>query len=86
MGTKELIAQATSLPVEERAFIADSILRSLNPPDSAIDRKWAAVAKRRLAELRSGRVKAIPGDEVFARMHRRRDPAGWKHRRRFGLP
>ena len=29
------------------------------------------VAKRRLVELRSGRVKAIPGDEVFAKIRER---------------
>lgn len=71
MSTKELIAEAISLPVEERALVADSILRSLNAPQSGIDRKWAAVAQRRLAELRSGEVKLVPGDEVFARVWKR---------------
>lgn len=71
MTTKELIAEAVSLPVEERAMVADSILRSLNVPESDIDRKWAAVAQRRLAELRSGQVKPIPGDQVFARIWKR---------------
>lgn len=71
MSTKELIAEAIALPVEERALVADSILRSLNPPRSGIDRKWATVAQRRLAELRSGEVKAIPGEEVFARVWKR---------------
>ena len=71
MTTKELIAEAVSLPVEERAIVADSILRSLNAPESCIDRKWAAVAQRRLAELRSGQVKSIPGEQVFARIWKR---------------
>ena len=64
LKTKDLIAEAISLPVEERAMVVDSILRSLNPPDSDIDRKWAEVAKQRIAELRSGEAKAVPGDEV----------------------
>jgi hypothetical protein len=40
--------------------------------------EWMMVAKRRLAELRSGRVEAVPGDEVFARIRDRfeRDPSG----------
>ena len=71
MTTKELIAEAVSLPVEERAMVADSILRSLNAPESDIDRKWVAVAQRRLAELRSGQVKPIPGKQVFARVWKR---------------
>ena len=71
MAMKELIAEAISLPVEERAILADTILRSLNPPDSDMDRRWAAVARRRLAELRSGQVEAVPGDEVFAKIWKR---------------
>ncbi|HHE33013.1 MAG TPA: addiction module protein [Chlorobaculum parvum] len=68
MNTKQLIDEAVSLPVEERAFVVDSLLHSLNQPESEIDKKWAAEAKRRLAELRSGKVQAIPGDEVFAKV------------------
>lgn len=71
MTMKELIEEVTSLPVEERVIIADSILRSLNPPESQADRKWAAVAQRRLEELRSGKVQAIPGERVFARIWKR---------------
>ena len=66
MKTKKLIQEALSLPVEERAIIADSLLRSLNMPDATIDAKWAEVARRRLQELRSGKVKPIPGDQVFS--------------------
>jgi putative addiction module component (TIGR02574 family) len=69
--TKELIEEVASLPVEERAIVADSILRSLNPPESEIDRKWAQVAQRRLEELRSGEVKPIPGEQVFAKVWKR---------------
>jgi putative addiction module component (TIGR02574 family) len=71
MNTKQLIDEAVSLPVEERAFVVDSLLRTLNQPDSEIDKKWAVEAKRRLAELRSGKVQAIPGDEVFAKVWKR---------------
>jgi putative addiction module component (TIGR02574 family) len=71
MKTKDLIAEANSLPVEERSLVVDSLLKSLNPPDADIDRKWAAVAKRRLEELRSGSVQAIPGDTVFNKIWKR---------------
>ena len=70
-GTAEIIHEAESLPVEERTVVVDSLLRSLNPPDPEIDRKWAAVAKRRLEELRSGRIKPVPGEEVFAKIRQR---------------
>jgi len=64
LKTKDLIAEAISLPVEERAMVVDTILRSLNPPDSDIDKKWAAIAKQRVEELRSGEVSAVPGEDV----------------------
>lgn len=68
---EEIIKEAESLPVEERAYVVDSLLRTLNPPDSVIDQKWVEVAKRRLEELRSGRVKPIPGEKVFERVQER---------------
>jgi len=46
--------------------LVDSILRSLNPPESEIDKIWIPVAKRRLAELRSGSVEAVPGNQIFS--------------------
>lgn len=68
MNTNTLIAEAVSLPVEDRAMMIDTLLKSLNLPESEIDKKWAAVARRRLDELNSGQVKSIPGDEVFAKI------------------
>ena len=70
-GMKEIIQEAISIPVEERAIVIDSLLRTLNPPDAEIEKEWVKVAKRRLSELRSGQVKAIPGDEVFAKIRER---------------
>ena len=71
MRTRKIIEEALSLPVEERALIADSLLRSLNRPDISIDAKWTEVARRRLQELRSGEVQPIPGGEVFAKVLKR---------------
>jgi len=68
MKTADLIAEAISLPVEERARVVDSLLKSLNPPETVIDTEWAAVARRRLEELRTGEVVAVPGDEVFRKI------------------
>ena len=69
--TTDIIRDAESLPVEGRAEIVESLLRSLNSPDSAIDQEWIEVAKRRLQELRSGAVAAVPGDKVFSKVRRR---------------
>ncbi len=71
MTMKELIEAVVSLPVEERAIVADAVLRSLDAPESEIDRKWAQVAQRRLAEVRAGEIEPIPGEQVFAKVWKR---------------
>lgn len=68
LSAKELLNQAVSLPVEERANLVDSILKSLNNPNDEIDKKWIEVARNRLNEIRSGKVQAIPGNEVFQKI------------------
>jgi putative addiction module component (TIGR02574 family) len=71
MNTKELIAEAISLPVEERALIVDSLLKSLNLPETDIDKRWASEAQRRMDDLRSGRVEAVAGEKVFEKIWQR---------------
>ena len=73
MNTKELIDVAVSLPVEEKALVVDSLLRSLNQPESEVDKKWAVVARKRLAEMRSGSVEAVPGEKVFEKIWKKFD-------------
>jgi len=72
-SAEQIIKEAESLPVEKRAIIVDSLLRTLNPPNLKVDRKWIELAKRRLTELRSGRVKPVPGDMVFAKIRKQFD-------------
>lgn len=60
-STADIIRDAEALPVEERVLIVDTLLRTLHPPDPDMDRLWAAAAKRRRDELRSGKVAPVPG-------------------------
>ena len=71
MKVKDLIAEAISLPVEERTVLVDSLLRSLNAPEKDVEREWVAEAQRRLEEVRSGAARTIHGDEVFAAIRKR---------------
>lgn len=65
MSTDTLIDEAISLPVEDRALIVESLLSSLNQPKTYIDEKWSEIANKRLADIRSGKVKPIDGKYVF---------------------
>jgi len=68
---EQLAEEAMKLPPESRAMLADQDVESLDlaKPD-AIQQLWAAEALRRRDEVRSGRVKPIPGEEVIAEVRR----------------
>jgi transcriptional regulator of aromatic amino acid metabolism len=68
MNTKELIDEVVSLPIEKRVLVVDSLLQSLNQPESEIDEKWNVVAQKRLMEMRSGKVESISGERVFKKI------------------
>ena len=46
----------------------DELLRSLHPVQKEIDELWAAEAEKRVKEIKSGKVKTIPGDKVFKKI------------------
>jgi hypothetical protein len=71
MKTDDLILEIQSLPVEERARVADCILRSLNQTVSKVDQKWADLAAMRLQDIQTGVVKPVAGDDVFSELWRR---------------
>jgi putative addiction module component (TIGR02574 family) len=66
---EQLAEQAMDLPTESRARLADLLVESLDAAEfGPIDRAWAAEARRRLEEVRSGTIKPIPADEVFRKV------------------
>ena len=65
MKTKELIAEISDLPVEQRARIADLILQTLNTPDPDIELAWIQEVDERVEEYEKGNVELIPAQEVF---------------------
>ncbi|MGK0309724.1 MAG: hypothetical protein ACJAYS_000546 [Lentimonas sp.] len=68
LTTKELISEMVSLPADIRAMLANQLLESLNHTEPGIDAEWAEIAEKRVAQIKLGNVKAIPGDEVFRRI------------------
>ncbi len=61
---EQLAEQAMNLPAESRAKLADLLVESLDADElSRIEQLWVTEAKRRRDEVRSGKVKPIPGAE-----------------------
>lgn len=69
--TKELFDEASSLPVELRLRLVEKLLRTLNPTQKEIDKLWVKEAEKRVEEIRSGKVKTIPGEKVFKKIRDR---------------
>ena len=60
---EQLAEQAMNLPAESRAKLADLLVESLDADElGRIEQMWVTEAKRRRDEVRSGKVKSIPGD------------------------
>ena len=67
MPATMMLEQIASYPVEDRVMMADAIIESLNGIDPDVDAAWGTVARRRMRELRTGKVRGIPVSAVFAR-------------------
>jgi len=69
--TKVLFDEAISLPIEIRMQLVEKLLLSLNPTQKEIVKLWVREAERRIEEIKSCKVKTIPGEKVFKRMRDR---------------
>ncbi len=64
-----VIEEALSLPADARLSLIEKLLTSLNLPiDEEIDRIWAEEAEHRVSQIEEGKVKLVPGEEVFAKI------------------
>ena len=70
---EELKATLSGLPVPERAELAHYLLHTLEPVEEGAAAEWLALAERRLADIRAGRVVGIPAEEVLESMRRPRE-------------
>ena len=68
---EKIYGEVLDLPSEERLQLIDRLLQSVTPIDKSIEKAWIAEAEKRYQEYREGKVKAIPGDEVFRKIQRR---------------
>ena len=71
LKTKELFEEAISLPVDIRSQLIDKLLHSLNPAQKDIDEMWVQVAEERVDEIKKGKVKTIPGEQVFNKIKKK---------------
>jgi len=63
----EVLEKALTLSTQERGLLIDRLVGSLNaePAEEAVEAAWDEEVKRRVDDIRSGRVRTIPGEQVL---------------------
>jgi putative addiction module component (TIGR02574 family) len=76
---ERILRDARSLPDDARMDLAEALLASVEdePTDEGADAAWSDEAKRRLEEVRSGAVKAVPWDEAEKQVFGLRTDEAW---------
>jgi putative addiction module component (TIGR02574 family) len=69
--TNELISMVESLPVDIKTKLVEKILNSLYPSQKEIDALWAKEVEKRVKEIKTGKIRTIPGEEVFKEIKKR---------------
>ncbi len=69
MTLDQIVEEARHLPAEQVIELVDRLTQELHfAPE--IENDWKVETRRRVAEIESGRVEGIPGEEVSARIRR----------------
>ena len=71
MKANDLMTMAESLPIDIKIQLIDKLLNSLNPFQKEIDELWVKEAEKRVEEIRTNKVKTIPGEDVFKEIKKR---------------
>lgn len=63
----ELLEKALALSAEDRERLIDQLIasRSEEPTEEGAEAAWEEEIKRRVDDIRAGRVKTIPGEQVL---------------------
>jgi putative addiction module component (TIGR02574 family) len=64
-----VLEKALALSTRERGVLIDRLIESLDegPAEEGVEEAWAAEIKRRVDEIRSGKARLIPAEEVRRR-------------------
>lgn len=71
---QNVLDAALDLSTEERASLAEELLRSLDGPlptpaeQAEIDAAWEAEIRRRMADVKAGRTQLLDGEEVMRKL------------------
>ena len=68
----EVLENALTLSSQERGLLIDRLIGSLDegPAEDGVEESWGKEIKHRVDDIRSGKVKMIPGEQVLLELAR----------------
>ena len=68
---EQLSERAQTLPPDERAQLAEELIRSLSPEsDATVEEAWSAEIGRRVSEIQNGSAPSASVTDLIARIRR----------------
>ena len=63
----KLLEQALALSSQDRGLVIDRLIESLDEgeADVGVEEAWSEEIKRRVDDIRTGKIRLIPGEEVL---------------------
>ena len=63
----DLLQKALTLSTQDRGLLINRLIESLDegPPEDGVDEAWDDEIKRRIDDIRSGKVKMLDGEQVL---------------------
>ncbi|MCK4765972.1 MAG: addiction module protein [Candidatus Aminicenantes bacterium] len=69
---QQLTSDALALPVQDRAKLAHTLISSIDEKsETDVSSAWDAELKKRVREIREGKVRGVPAEEVFVRLEKK---------------
>jgi len=66
MSLAQILDEALHLKPQDRYFVIENIVKSLNEPNKEIDDIWIEESKKRLKAYKDNKVKTFSYEEVFS--------------------
>jgi len=67
----EILKELLVLSPQEKVFMIDELLKSLDEPDEEIDKLWKQESEARIDAYEKGQLKSMSAEEVFSKYNKK---------------
>ena len=70
LTSDQIVEEVRRWPQAQATELLDRLAYTLHPEDPVLEEAWKQETRRRIAEIESGAVRGIPGEEVSAHIRK----------------